>query len=950
VPKFAASPRAGRGSFVTTTANAAMAGSYNYLQVALSALLAVSASYVALDLAGRVTAASGRTRLAWMTGGSAAMGMGIWAMHYVAMLAFRLPIPVGYYWPTVMGSLLTGILSSAFALYVVSRQRMGPVQALTGSLIMGGGIAALHYIGMAAMRLAAVCRFSPLLVSLSIVLAILFSLGALLLAFDLREGTRGTVLRKIGSAAVMGAAISAMHYTAMAAARFSPSAVPPDLSHTVNISALGTVGIAIVTLLVLALAVLTCESDRRLAAQAAELERHVIERTSQLTAVNEKLVESEAEAKARAEELAVILDAVPGMTLISRDPACHRMTGSRVAYELVRLPYGANLSKSAPEGERPFNFRVMKEGRELPPSELPMQKAAATGQEVRESEFTLLFDDGTSHDMFGNAVPLLDQEGKVRGAVGVFADITERKQAEAAMRESEDRYRDLVEHSQDLLCTHDLEGELLSCNPAPARILGYEVSELLKIPMRELIAPEFREQFDAYLARIKVVGADAGLMAVVTRTGERRIWEYNNTLRTEGVPSPIVRGMARDITERKRAEMALRRSEENYRNFVAQSSEGIFRQDLDAPIPVDLPEDELVHHILHDSYLAECNDAIVKMYGFRSQQEFLGKRLTETLDPNEPRNIELTREYIRSGFRVLERESHEVDVLGNPKVFLNSMIGIVENGKLVRTWGIQRDITERVRLEEARKQAEAALREAQAELARVTRIAAMGELTASIAHEINQPLTAVFANASAALRWLAAQPPDLDDAREAMTSAMQEANRASRVIERIRTLLKKAPPEMRRLDVNEVIREVLALTANELLGADVAVRTELAADVPAVLGDRVQLQQVVLNLVMNAIDAMGMVTDRPRVLLVKSSKHPDGALIQVQDSGRGIDPDQADRIFEPFLLPSPKELEWDCPSAAPLWKLMAAVSGPAPGLPTEQFFNSLCQRQAVQHE
>jgi PAS domain-containing protein len=152
-----------------------------------------------------------------------------------------------------------------------------------------------------------------------------------------------------------------------------------------------------------------------------------------------------------------------------------------------------------------------------------------------------------------------------------------------------------------------------------------------------------------------------------------------------------------DITQRRRAEEALRRSEENYRLFISQSSEGIFREDLDAPVPIDLPEDELIHHILYDSYLAECNEAIVEMYGLSSVQEFVGKRLTEMLPPEDPHNIELTRQYIRSGFRVLDRESHEVDIHGNPKVFLNSMIGIVENGMLVRTWGIQRDVTEKVK-------------------------------------------------------------------------------------------------------------------------------------------------------------------------------------------------------------------------------------------------------------
>ncbi len=164
-----------------------------------------------------------------------------------------------------------------------------------------------------------------------------------------------------------------------------------------------------------------------------------------------------------------------------------------------------------------------------------------------------------------------------------------------------------------------------------------------------------------------------------------------------------------DITERKMAEEALRRREEDYRRFVAQSSEGIFRQEMDAPVSIDLPEDELVQHILFDSYMAECNDALAKMYGFTSGQELIGKRLSEMLVADDPRNIELTLEYIRSGFRVEERESHEVDIQGKPKVFRNSMIGIVENGKLVRTWGTQRDVTEQVKAEEGQRKAEQSL-------------------------------------------------------------------------------------------------------------------------------------------------------------------------------------------------------------------------------------------------
>ena len=252
------------------SANAALTGSYELPQVALSVLIAISASYAALDLAGRVTAASGRARLVWLIGGSTAMGIGIWAMHYIGMLAFRLPVPVEYNWPTVLLSLLAGILCSAFALVVVSRRRMGLTYALSGSTIMGCGIVAVHYIGMAAMRLPAECWFDFRVVALSVVLAVVFSFAALWLAFYFRDEPKNTAWRRLGSALVMGVAISAMHYTGMAAATFVPAGPALDL-HAVSVSSLGTLGIAAATLLVLGLAVLSSVVDRRFYAQALEL-------------------------------------------------------------------------------------------------------------------------------------------------------------------------------------------------------------------------------------------------------------------------------------------------------------------------------------------------------------------------------------------------------------------------------------------------------------------------------------------------------------------------------------------------------------------------------------------------------------------------------------------------------------------------------------------------------
>jgi NO-binding membrane sensor protein with MHYT domain/signal transduction histidine kinase/ActR/RegA family two-component response regulator len=245
-------------------------GSYNYVLVALSVLIAMFASFAALDLAGRVTAAGGWTRAVWLLGGAGAMGTGIWSMHYIGMLAFILPIPVAYHWPTVLLSLLAAILASVVALDVVSGQKMGVFRALAGSVLMGAGISSMHYIGMAAMRLPAVCGFNSFLVVQSVVFAVLISLAALWITFHFRDEKKGIGWEKLAGAVVMGAAIPVMHYTGMAAASFTPSGMPVDLSHAASISTLGTAGIAGVTFIVLGLALLTSWMDRRFAAQALE--------------------------------------------------------------------------------------------------------------------------------------------------------------------------------------------------------------------------------------------------------------------------------------------------------------------------------------------------------------------------------------------------------------------------------------------------------------------------------------------------------------------------------------------------------------------------------------------------------------------------------------------------------------------------------------------------------
>ncbi|HUQ80782.1 MAG TPA: MHYT domain-containing protein, partial [Gemmatimonadaceae bacterium] len=247
-----------------------MTASYNYWLVALSLAIAICASHTALDLAGRTAVARGRAWFAWLVGGAASMGLGIWSMHYIGMLAFSLPVPINYHVPTVLYSLLAAVFSSGVALFVASRSRMTWWSAAAGSVVMGGGIAAMHYTGMYAMRLHAHMSWNVGIVSLSVAIAVVVCLVALLLAFRFRSETRVVAPLKLASAVVMGIAVVAMHYTGMAGARFLPSAEPmsaASVTKTASITTLGLNSIVLVTFVVLVGATLTSLADRRITAQ-----------------------------------------------------------------------------------------------------------------------------------------------------------------------------------------------------------------------------------------------------------------------------------------------------------------------------------------------------------------------------------------------------------------------------------------------------------------------------------------------------------------------------------------------------------------------------------------------------------------------------------------------------------------------------------------------------------
>ena len=300
-----------------------------------------------------------------------------------------------------------------------------------------------------------------------------------------------------------------------------------------------------------------------------------------------------------------------------------------------------------------------------------------------------------------------------------------------------------------------------------------------------------------------------------------------------------------------------------------------------------------------DGSLDYCNARWRSYTGF-TEEELRGagwQRMLH-LDDRE-RVMEAWSEAVANGTSYEQEERHR-GADGLYRWFLARGVPLRDSeGRIVRLYGTDTDI-------EARKQAEWALQEAQAGLSHATRVTTMGELVGTVAHEVNQPIAAIVTNANFCLRQLASATSNSDKLREAILEIVNDGTRASAVISRIRALLQKGTSRRVAVDINQIIQEVAVLLRNELDRSRVALRVDLDGDLPRVSGDRVLLQQVVINLVMNGIDAMRSVGRGPRQLLIKSARDHDQVSVKVKDSGTGFDPQQAEHIFEPFFTSKPE--------------------------------------------
>jgi PAS domain S-box-containing protein len=466
--------------------------------------------------------------------------------------------------------------------------------------------------------------------------------------------------------------------------------------------------------------------------------------------------------------------------------------------------------------------------------------------------------------------------------------VAAREKAEADLRERasglEAKIRRLIDANLMGIFTWNREGRIVEANEVFLRMVQWDHEDIASAGMNwaDLTPAEWRA---------RDISAVADVMATGTAQPYRK--EY---LRKDGSRVPVLVGGARfeeggsdgvafalDLSEQKRAEEAFRRVEEQARAIVDSA--------LDAVVVIDA-----------QGMITEWNKQAEETFGW-ARSEALGRRMADTIIPvqyrlSHGRGLE---QFFKTGQGPVLNRRIEIAALRRDGTEFPVELSITPL-KSGDTWTFSsfiRDIT-------GQRQAQEDLRNAQAELAHVNRVMTMGELAASIAHEVNQPLAAIAASGESCTAWLANEPPNIDKARAAAGRIVQAATQASDIVRRIRALFKKSASIATPLEINEVITEAVSFVGPEVHRKGVSLNTQLAPDLPAVLGDRIQLQQVILNLAINGTEAMTGFEDHPRRLVIQSKvAEPGEILVSVADTGPGIDPRQTAQLFAPFFTTKP---------------------------------------------
>jgi PAS domain S-box-containing protein len=472
----------------------------------------------------------------------------------------------------------------------------------------------------------------------------------------------------------------------------------------------------------------------------------------------------------------------------------------------------------------------------------------------------------------------------------------------------------LLDLTHDTVFVRDRSDAITYWNRGAEELYGWTREEAVGKTSHQLMQTIFPAPLEKINAELLRTGRWEGELVHTKRDGTQVVVASRWSIQQDEQGRPVaILETNNDITERKKADAALRESERRYRNIFQTTGVSIWEEDFSQ---VKAAIDDLKARGVRDfrQYLAQhpefveqaiamvkvvdVNNATVQLFGAQTKDELLAS-LHKVFTPETVEVFAGELIAFAEGRTSFESETILQTLKGGKLAVLFTIVFPPEPAKMDSVLVSIMDITER-------KQTQEALQQARAELAHVARVTTLGELTASIAHEVNQPIAAVVTNAGAGLRWLAAQPPDLEEVRQTLHRIIKDGNRASEVIGRIRALVKKAPAQKDGLDINETILEVVALTRSEGERNRVSLQTRLAKELPRIAGDRIQLQQVILNLIVNALEAMSGASAGPRGVLISSEKDgPKGVLVAVRDWGTGLGSVSLEQLFDAFYTTKP---------------------------------------------